>query len=482
MFLSAVLILLLFVVLTRRSTPGLKRPDLPLAYGLRLAGDVIFLLIYTYYYGWGDLTADPAAFMKESKMLTDVFYHSPKDYFTFLFGLEDQDMVYHYLKQTFHWNAGNLTLINDSKNVIRINSLLNFFTQGNVFFNSAIVSFFSLLGFRELYKTLKPRISVGARILWYCLILFPSTLFWTSGMLKEPFMMIGFCLLIAAIFGKHTTTGRTWRYLLSFLLFVAFKPYVLVCLIPVLLVKWLFRPQKRSYGFSMLYFVLPLLLFGIVLAIPSSGKKVTSYLTRKQYDFINVGRGGLHAYADTCFFYFRPDQYSLLHFGKNDEVYLKHPVMAKRLETGKASPFYDVYLQPNSKPWHRYYMAAGSQSYIAIPELLNKRKRLITTAPHALVNASFRPFFGDEGSWLKIPAIIETIALFAFLAYAFVYSGTNRKKNAEIILFLLAFSIVLLLLIGWITPVLGAIARYRIPAYLSLFIISLLLYRKRKFV
>jgi len=44
----------------------------------------------------------------------------------------------------------------------------------------------------------------------------------------------------------------------------------------------------------------------------------------------------------------------------------------------------------------------------------------------------------------------------------------------------LVFAVVLLLLIGWITPVLGAIVRYRIPAYFALLIAGLLLYKKKE--
>jgi hypothetical protein len=48
-------------------------------------------------------------------------------------------------------------------------------------------------------------------------------------------------------------------------------------------------------------------------------------------------------------------------------------------------------------------------------------------------------------------------------------------KEKEIILGLLLFAIGLTLLIGWTTPVLGAITRYRFPAQMAIVLIGLII-------
>ncbi|MBI3237607.1 MAG: hypothetical protein HYZ43_01975, partial [Flavobacteriia bacterium] len=122
--------------------------DLLLAWAIKLAAGGLFLVVYSQYYGSGTLTADPKAFMHESALLNQVAHKSFTDYLRFLTGMETQSMIDHYLSATTHWSGGDLTLINDSKNVIRVNSLLYFLSNGNIYLHILVFGFLSLLGFR----------------------------------------------------------------------------------------------------------------------------------------------------------------------------------------------------------------------------------------------------------------------------------------------------------------------------------------------
>lgn len=466
--------------LWKRKTDGLTSFDLVLTWAIKILASTVFLFIYTHYYGNGTLTADPNAFMEESRLLHAIANESIGDYLRFLFGLETQEMVNHYLIDTTHWNTGDLTLINDSKNVIRMNSILYFISNGNVYFNAFVFSFFSLLGFRELYLTFHKSINFSKRRFWYALILLPSILFWTASMLKEPFMMVGFCLLLRAVLGELTLKQRVWRFILGVVLMIAFKPYVLLCLIPAVLIycvaKWVF---KGRIAISMLSVLGLLILFLTI--FPKQRDKGVFYLTRKQFDFINIGSGGMHAYADTCFYFFRPDQFQYLTLNRQDSsIFLTKGLDAKKVELGKALPFKDVTLQPNKKRWILYFVTDGCASYVPVTFIDGSFSQLIKNIPEAFINAAFRPFFGDPGGWLKYFAVIETLLLFGWAIFSFRYwKGASPEIRLQVIT-LLVFSVALLILIGWITPVLGAIVRYRIPAYMAILVASLLLFKQKK--
>ncbi len=127
-----------------------------------------------------------------------------------------------------------------------------------------------------------------------------------------------------------------------------------------------------------------------------------------------------------------------------------------------------------------YFRSNGCESYIPVTSINSSSTQLLKNIPEALANAAFRPFFGDPGGWLKYFAVIETIVLFGWVLYAFSFWKSATKQTKLQVASLLFFAICLLLLIGWITPVLGAMVRYRIPAYLAIFVAAALLFRKTK--
>lgn len=480
MVISLLLLILIGAwVLWKRTTDGLLKYDLLIAWGIKLAAGGLFLVVYSEYYGFGTLTADPAAFMRESALLNHVAYESVADYLKFLAGMETPQMIEHYLSTTTHWSSGDLTLINDSKNVIRVNSLLYFLSNGNVYLHVVVFGFLSLLGFRELYLTFSNVVSFPKRRFWYALILFPSLVFWTGSMLKEPLMIVGLCLVLRAWFGDLGNAGRVWRWVLGFILLIAFKPYVLMCLLPAIIL-YLLAVKVFKKRVWLAFSVLMAVFTAVVLFLPVPREKAVFYLTRKQFDFINIGKGGIHAYSDSCFYFFRPDQFKYLSITEADSVFLKRPLHAKKVALGKALPFEDVTLKPNKEAWFMYYRSDGCASYIPVTAIGSSSSQLVKNIPEALTNAAFRPFFGDPGGWLKYFAIVETIVLFGWVLYAFSFWKSATTETRLRVVTLIFFAVCLLLLIGWITPVLGAMVRYRIPAYLAIFVAAALLYRKTK--
>jgi hypothetical protein len=452
-----------------------------IGWGIKVLFGVLFMVIHTQIYGIGDVTVDWEEYMDDSVTLNGVAYQSVTDYLKFLFGTNSESAVSHYLANTNHWSAGDLDLMNDSRNVLRVNSLLVFVSRGNVYIHILFFSFFSFLGLRELFLAFKNRIFYDRRFFWFALFLFPTLSFWTSSVLKEPLMILGLAYILHALLGDLSWKARLWRFVLGFVLMLAFKPYVLGCLLlslPVFVLgKWVFR--KRV----LLAPVTVVVLFSLVLLSFSGFRShVTHRLTRMQFDFMNVGRGGVHAYADSCYYYFRTDQYANLDFLKDGNLKIRKELVAKKVTFGMEYPFEDIRLKPGDGPWRVDFIGTECGSYIELTAIGNDFGQLLKNIPEALSNAAFRPTFWDPGGKLKIINFLETIGLFAFLLFGFWYNRRNRTaEEKNVILFLITFSLVLLVLIGWTTPVLGAVVRYRMPAYLALFLIAFIGSRPFKF-
>lgn len=473
MVFSLVLIVLTWFV-WKFKTDGLSRANLLIGWGIKLLFGILFMVIHTKIYGIGEVTVDWEEYMDDSVTLNGVAYQSIGDYLQFLFGLNSELDVQQYLSHTNHWSAGDLDLMNDSRNVLRVNSLIVFLSGGNVYIHVLFFSFFSFVGLREIFMAFKERIFYDKRLFWYALFLFPTLSFWTSSVLKEPLMITGLAFVLNAVLGNLTWKGMAWRIILGFCLMLGFKPYVLACLLlslPIyLLGKFVF--QKRVFLAPLTGLVVAFLVFWIS---PDFRKTVTHRLTRMQFDFVNVGRGGLHVYADSCFYYFSTDQYSELEFLPDQKIRVKKPLVAKEVTFGMSYPFGDVLVKPADGPWNVVFRGEPCGSYIELTSIGNDFGQLMKNIPEALANASFRPTPWDPGGKLKYVNFLETCSLFGLLIFGLWYNrGRRTAEERNSMLFLFTFAIVLLVLIGWTTPVLGALVRYRMPAYLALFLIAVM--------
>ncbi|MCC7050445.1 MAG: hypothetical protein IT239_01520, partial [Bacteroidia bacterium] len=113
----------------------------------------------------------------------------------------------------------------------------------------------------------------------------------------------------------------------------------------------------------------------------------------------------------------------------------------------------------------------GANSKIETPLLNNQPINLIKYLPNALITALFRPFFFDAKNGMMLISSVENLFYIFLFSLSIIYN--NRKKAHQIIYFSLFFCITLGALIGWVTPILGAIVRYKTPLLPFLVIIPI---------
>jgi hypothetical protein len=180
--------------------------------------------------------------------------------------------------------------------------------------------------------------------------------------------------------------------------------------------------------------------------------------------------------ADTCFYYFQPHQYEYLSFQKNKVALIK-PTSAYIMRFGSTQKPVLVHLTPNGEQWEKVYQSMGCSSYIELTPINDSYYQLLCNIPEALINSTLRPFPSDPGSNLKYLAIAEMYLMTLFIFFALKRRRKLDFRERKIVVFLITFALVLLVLIGWTTPVLGAIVRYRFPAQLAV-VLALLIIQK----
>jgi len=463
-----------FKYVKKLGIPSLNSWTLPFAFLLKVIVGFVFLYIYTDIYGKGTLSADAGVFMAESEILNAVFYTSPLDYLKLLTGLgNQQELMFTYLQETSHWDAGAQTLINDNRNIVRVHSLFHFFSFGNTANHIIAMCFISTIALKQLFLTIKEWTLLSNRVLFLLLLLFPSLLFWSSGILKEPFMFLGLSLLLRGLFDKAISYKQKWIFsLLGICLLIGFKPYVLFAMLPALVfyIVYQYFTKKRIIASLLILFSLGI---ASLFIFSEQRGKIVHILSRKQFDFKNVGKGGVHAMADSNFYFFRQDQIGDLLID-GDSVSVSKEINALVLQHGGMKKPIPITLQPSEEKWFIYFQNLQSDGFIEVTLIDDSFGQLLKNIPEALINSLLRPFINDPGGWLKYPAIIETLLLFVFLFYA-IRKRRKLSKNQKALIIGIVLSILTLsLLIGWVTPVLGAIVRYRIPAYLGILVIAVL--------
>ena len=482
MIFSIILFIVIFLFLRYNSffrIEGISQWTLSIAFSVKILVAFLFYYVYVYKIGPNQEPSDAIRFMEESKMLFDVYAKSKGDFFSLFTGIGDNARMLHtHMDKSFIWDAGNFTLINDSRNTIRIHSLIQFISHNQIAVHFIILNFIALIGIQQLFLSIKKYSTINSNFLFFALLLLPSLLFWSSSILKEPFLVLGIGILIRGLLSDFKLIKKILYITTGVIILIGFKPYILICIFPAITFYVIY---KYVFKFNILKtFSLFTLLFIITsMILPAKRQKLTEYISRKQFDLENVGEGGVHAYIDEYvnngYYYFKPNQYKNIKL-IGDSVLLIHPSEAYFLSVDTKKVPTKVFIQPTGEKWKIHNVMPGTKSYFKSTLINNSFKQLILNIPEAISNALLRPFPFDKGSLLKLPTMIEAWIVFLFLIVSLKWK--KRKISVEekgIIFSSLIFSLLLLLLIGWTTPITGAIVRFRFPAQLALVIVGTIL-------
>ena len=460
---------------------------LSIAFFIKISVAFLFYYIYVYNIGQNQAPSDAIRFMQESKMLFNVFTSSKSDYLSLLTGIGDNiEMHNSYMKESFIWDAGNFTFINDSRNTIRVHSLIQFISHNQIVIHFILINLIALVGVVQLFLSIRKFSTLNPHLLFYLLLLLPSLLFWSSSILKEPFLLFGVGLFMRGLLSNFSLSKKIVITIIGLLILIGFKPYILICIVPAIIFyitfKYIFKFQLlKTFIFLFSILTLPLIIF------PEKKQKLTEYISRKQFDLENVGEGGLHAYinrgANDGYYYFKPNQYQNIQIIK-DSVLLTKPSKAYFLSVDNKQIPKKVFIQPTGLKWKIHNIMPGTNSYFQSTLIDNSFKQLLLNIPEAIINAILRPFPFDTGSILKLPTMLEAWGVFLFLILSLIFKKKNiQKKEVGIIFSFLIFATLLFLLIGWTTPISGAIVRFRFPAQLAMVITAAILidYKRIKF-
>lgn len=357
--------------------------------------------IYTFYYT-DRTTSDIYRFFADSTVIYSTLFTAPGHYFRLILGGGETLDLLPYLDAMNNWyKSFDEGFVNENRTLIRFNALLMPFTAGSYFANMVIVCFLGVWGQAFLYRQVLPLVAVSPIFLFVLANLWPSQLFWTSALMKEPLVMasLAFCVGMAVKYKKE----HEWRWLV----------YALVFFVAVLYSK---------------FYV------GVALFFP-----LLTFICIRQ----NIGLTKLTTYFATGIF--------LLCFAA--------------WGMGKLFPNYDVIAIIAYKQQAFSNVAdmsnAGSAFYIEplSPDLWS----IIRMVPTGMVNALFRPFPQDSEGVMEWAAVLENL-VFILIVVWLALRINLKSPLLGLALALLIFGLVIFVLGGITVNISGALVRYKMPA------------------
>jgi hypothetical protein len=434
---------------------------------------LVFLYTYTFIEGDGILSQDAGAYFFESELLYNVFWQSPSDYFQLLFGVGDSKaLTQQYLLETNHWDVGAQGLSNESRNMIKLHSIIHFVSFKLPEVHMLFMALISTASGYFFYRAIESRIKISKYVSIIVICFLPNILFWSSGLLKESLYLFGFSLIIFALFAEVKFTRHWFAFITGVLLLLLFKFHFLIIVLFGLLV-WqiskLFQSNKVLLTATSVVLGSTL----ILLIFSSFRSKLTESISRKQFDFKNISRGGIHIDTDSCFYFFDESQLNNLSI-EGDSALLTSGTKALKLEYAHSGPPDTVMLGSGEGRWKIHFMRPKSNSYFEVTDLNFRFIELLKITPEAISNSLFRPFLSEKGGLWKWVSILEWIFVWTIFLLSFRWIKNVSSSQIEFYLFLGAIMILSALVIGWTTPVSGAIVRYRVPIHLCMILITVL--------
>ncbi|MFT5279478.1 MAG: hypothetical protein ACI9P8_001115 [Bacteroidia bacterium] len=459
-----------------------KRLEVPIiwiqgAFLLKVLSGVFLYLIYTRYYT-DRFTADIFKYFDDSMVIYSAVFDNPSDFFRMMCGIGNDNAYFNdtYYDVMNNWNRPyGSSLGNDTHSIIRFNAITRFISLGYYNVHSVVLNFLSLIGLAGIFLFLKRLVPNTPRILFVLVFLFPGVLFWGSGVLKEGLLFFGlgmmlYCVTRALPVSEDEESEYRWVFwvglILSFVFLTSVKSYVLIAIVPGILALRVSQWRKIKNAKPVIGSYLAGLIVALSLGYISPELNGIQRLVDKQKDFIALATGGTYVkttsrQADTL--YILPDHHANLEFNSNrTSALMMENVEAVHWSDAKLFDMEPQVLMQGEE-FEVLLDLGNAGSKIDIPVLESNPISFLINAPVAFVNGLLRPFPWEARSPFMLLALIENLILMILFGLM-LWKFSSANVNWQIWWIAILFALVIILLTGWVTPVIGAIVRYKVPA------------------
>lgn len=230
-FFAAPIVVMLGLLLSRWiKDTGLRKYFI---YGLsaRIVGGLTFMAIYLFYYQGGDTIA----YYQTAVPLLNLLLSNPMDGLTAYFGAFSKENYYLFNQQT-GYPLTYIYMETNTYTVARVLVPFLFVTFKSYFITTLLLAMTSMIGPWRLFLTLNRIMPGSSRIIAFSVLLFPSVLFWGSGISKDTITFSALCYAVHGFYNtaivRDINVMRILYTSFAILLILLIKPYIFLVLFP----------------------------------------------------------------------------------------------------------------------------------------------------------------------------------------------------------------------------------------------------------
>lgn len=475
------------------SLPGIRPEAVTGVFVLKICFGILVWLLYTFYYT-DRSTADIYKYFDDSAVFMKAFKENKSVFFKMLLNLDSNNPeTVHYYKQLNYWSTEKWSFFYQGNSfIILFNVLIRFFSFGHFNVHTVFMCFVSFVGLTGIYRFFEHALQKEKKLLFAAIFLLPSVLFWGSGVLKEGLILFGIGMTLFSLQTIYSMLRENKKkspviYLFFFICLLAIyitaisKFYILLSLgvsLIALAITRFTKPRFSLLKFAATWTVFFILIANIQLLIPQIN--ALKLIATKQKDFINLANGGVYLVNqnnNNNIVYLNNDQRRCMDYVYSDSTMV-------RIKAGTNYMYWnDWYLKDtlyteNSQDTNRYEILHNIQpsgSKINIPRLQANWKSFLMNIPTALYNAVLRPFPGESFSPLVLSASLENFFLLLTFIICVIYHKPKARIAWPTVYLCISFILLLCIIIGLTTPIVGAMVRYKMPILPFIMIAALLI-------
>lgn len=266
-----------------RLFPSISRTQLILLFSIKILFTFLLQAIYTYHFEDRSV-ADIYRFFDDGIILNQVFWDDPKLFLKIVVGLDGGAQAQMVFESMNSWiKPFDSGFYNDNHIMIKLNAIMAFVSFGFYEVHGLLFSFFSFIG---LVLIVQACLTQENRPVGYWLvILFPSSLLWISGGLKESLLVTALGITLFSLFTLRENRNRILILVIGVWLLLSIKVYFVLALAPALMAWYLGSTKKLAWWIQA-----PIwagVLFTGVAVLKFVGFDTVEYVVRKQHEFLN---------------------------------------------------------------------------------------------------------------------------------------------------------------------------------------------------
>ncbi len=365
--------------------------------------------------------ADIFKYFDDSAVMFSALADRPMDFFRMLFSISNDSPYFdeRYYKVMNHWyREYESNMHNDAHTIIRFNAAVRLLSFGEFHVHTVFAAFLSLTGTVALYRAFVDFLPGRERLLAIAVFLIPSVLFWGSGVIKESLLFFGLGILI-------------WQWFKLLSNEMTSVGVILIAGASVLL-------------FHLKFYVIASLVPGLAMLFLERFARRVPFALRTALVLFGTIWLALN----------------LHHFLPGFNV-LEILALKQRDFIGLAQ-------------------ATNAGSFIMPERLTPTIGSFIVQAPNALFMTMLGPLFHPSSGAFGLVAIVENSVILLAVVLMLFYRLPARSVDHILLTALLSYMVALALVIGWTTPVMGALVRYRVPLLPFVLIAAALVLDHRK--